>query len=44
MLKAYRAVREEGLVNVKLGNCGRFARTPEEWDTLLEAVGLEAIS
>jgi pyruvate formate lyase activating enzyme len=43
MLDAYRAVREEGLVNVKLGNCGRFARTSEEWETLVDAVGLEAI-
>ena len=44
MLEAYQAVREEGLLNVKLGNCGRFARTSEEFETLLAAVGPEAIA
>jgi len=29
--------------NVKLGNCGRFARTPQEFETLLAAVGPEAV-
>jgi pyruvate-formate lyase-activating enzyme len=43
MLEAYQAVREEGLVNVKLGNCGRFARRPGEFETLLDTVGAEAI-
>jgi hypothetical protein len=42
MSEAHRAVREAGLLNVKLGNCGRFARMPEEFETLL-AVGSEAI-
>jgi pyruvate-formate lyase-activating enzyme len=44
MIEAYQVVREEGLLNVKLGNCGRFARTPEEFESLLTAVGPEAIS
>jgi pyruvate-formate lyase-activating enzyme len=43
MVRAYQAVREEGLLNVKLGNCGRFARTSEDFETLLAAVGPEAI-
>lgn len=43
MLEAYQAVREEGLVNVKLGNCSHFARTPGEFETLLAAVGPEAV-
>jgi pyruvate formate lyase activating enzyme len=44
MLEAYQVAREEGLQNVKLGNCGRFARTSEEWETLQTEVGLDAIS
>lgn len=44
MLEAYRAVREAGLVNVKLGNCGRFAQTSEKWEALLAVVGPEAIA
>ncbi|MEM4445679.1 MAG: radical SAM protein [Candidatus Jordarchaeales archaeon] len=43
MVKAYLAVKETGLKNVKLGNCGVFARTREDWDILLATVGLEAI-
>jgi hypothetical protein len=35
MIEAYGAVQEAGLLNVKLGNCGRFARAPEEFETLL---------
>jgi hypothetical protein len=43
MIEAYGAVREAGLLNVKPGNCGRFARAPEESETLLAAVGPESI-
>jgi pyruvate-formate lyase-activating enzyme len=43
MLQAYRAAREAGLLHVRLGNCGRFARTEAEFETLLEAVGAEGI-
>jgi pyruvate-formate lyase-activating enzyme len=43
MLLAYQAAHKAGLLNVKLGNCGCFARAPEEFETLLAAVGPEAI-
>ncbi len=43
MLEAYEAVREIGLQQVRLGNLGVFARTEEQWVTLLEAVGQEGI-
>jgi pyruvate formate lyase activating enzyme len=43
MLEAYRAARQAGLQNIRLGNCSRFARTPEEWEALLAAVGPEAV-
>ena len=43
MVAAYQAARRAGLLNVKLGNCARFARTPQEFETLLSAVGLQAI-
>jgi hypothetical protein len=43
MIDAYRAARKVGLLNVKLGNCGCFARIPGEFETLLAAVGPEAI-
>jgi len=43
MAKAYFAVREVGLKNVKLGNCHVFARTEEDWSLLLALVGKEAI-
>jgi hypothetical protein len=43
MIEPYKAVREAGLLNVKPGNCGRFARAPEESETLLAAVGPESI-
>jgi pyruvate-formate lyase-activating enzyme len=44
MLKAYQVACEEGLVNVKLGNCGHFARTPEDFDRLIATVGMEGIA
>jgi pyruvate-formate lyase-activating enzyme len=43
MVGAYQAVREAGLSQVRLGNCGVFCRTAEQWDALLEAVGPEGI-
>ena len=32
-----------GLRQVRLGNCGVFARTAEGWEALLDRVGLEGI-
>jgi pyruvate-formate lyase-activating enzyme len=43
MVEAYQASREAGLRQVRLGNCGVFARTAEEWESLLAAVGREGI-
>jgi pyruvate-formate lyase-activating enzyme len=43
MLRAYFAARDAGLENVKLGNCGVFAKSEAEWRTLLSIVGREAI-
>jgi pyruvate-formate lyase-activating enzyme len=43
VVETYEAVRETGLRQVRLGNCGVFARTAEQWTTLLERVGVEGI-
>ncbi len=43
MVRIYRKVRETGLNNVKLGNCGVFARTAQDWEQLLKKVGKEGI-
>ena len=43
MLKTYLSVKDVGLKNVKLGNCHVFARTNEEWELLVSAVGMESI-
>ncbi|MEM2778790.1 MAG: radical SAM protein [Candidatus Jordarchaeales archaeon] len=43
MVNAYFAVKKVGLRNVKLGNCGVFARTQKDWDILITLVGREAI-
>ena len=43
MLRAYLAIKDVGLKQVKLGNCHVFARTKEDWDLLLAAVGAEGI-
>lgn len=43
MVDAYFAVKKAGLRKVKLGNCGVFARTQKDWDTLTALVGPEAI-
>jgi pyruvate-formate lyase-activating enzyme len=43
MLHVYSAVREVGLKRVKLGNCGVFARSGEEWNLLIAVVGREGL-
>ena len=43
MAETYETVREIGLCQVRLGNCGVFARTAEQWETLLGRVGLEGL-
>ena len=43
MVETFRAVREEGLKNVKLGNIGVFAKTQEDLRLLVSLVGLDAI-
>jgi pyruvate-formate lyase-activating enzyme len=43
MIQAYTAVIETGLRQVRLGNCGVFARTTEQWHALLEATGEDAL-
>jgi pyruvate formate lyase activating enzyme len=43
MIETYEAVRELGLCQVRLGNCGVFARTDEQWMVLLETVSVEGI-
>jgi hypothetical protein len=43
MVRIYHKVRETGLNNVKLGNCGVFARTAQDWEHLLKKVGKEDI-
>ncbi len=44
MLEAYAAVKEIGLRQVKLANPSVFARTTEDWDHLLAAVGRESVA
>jgi pyruvate-formate lyase-activating enzyme len=43
MAEACEAACEAGLRQVRLGNCGVVARTPEQWATLVERVGPERI-
>jgi pyruvate formate lyase activating enzyme len=43
MLEAYDAARETGLQQIRLGNCGVFARTPEQWQRLRAAVGQDGM-
>jgi pyruvate-formate lyase-activating enzyme len=43
MINAYLRVKEVGLKHVKLGNCGVFAKSEEEWSLLLAAVGAEGV-
>ena len=44
MLKAYRALREEGLRNVRLGNVGVFCRTIECIGRLISELGRDAVA
>lgn len=43
MVKTYLAVKDVGLKNVKIGNCGVFVKTREEWNLLVGVVGKEAV-
>ena len=43
IIKTFLAVKDVGLKNVKLGNCGIFAKTERDWEILLSVVGLESI-
>ena len=43
MVRIYNRVKEIGLNNVKLGNCGVFAKGSEDWQNLLKEVGKEGI-
>ncbi len=43
MLRAYHLAKEIGLSKVKLGNCGIFTRTNQDWEFLLKEVGKEGI-
>jgi pyruvate-formate lyase-activating enzyme len=43
MIQACEAVCEVGLRHVQLGNCGVFARTPEQWQALADRVGVDRI-
>ncbi len=43
MVRVFKSVKQIGLRNVKLGNCGVFARINRDWEYLLSEVGKEAI-
>jgi len=43
MIRAYFAAKDAGLKNVRIGNCGVFAKTSEEWSILLSTLGVEAV-
>lgn len=43
MLDVFHKVKNTGLKNVKLGNCGVFTKTNQEWEKLLNEVGKEGI-
>ena len=43
MLKSSFAVKDIGLKNIRLGNVGIFAKTQDEWNTLLALAGEDAI-
>ncbi len=43
MLKSYFSVKDIGLKNIRLGNIGVFAKTQDEWNTLLALAGDDAI-
>ncbi len=39
MVRIYHRVREKGLKNIKLGNCGVFARNQKDWQYLIQEIG-----
>ena len=39
MIRVFRNVKEIGLKNIKLGNCGVFAKSHKDWEYLLQEVG-----
>ena len=43
MVRIYHRVKEIGLNNVKLGNCGVFAKSNQDWERLLNEIGKEGI-
>jgi len=43
MMDAFHKVKKTGLKNVKLGNCGVFIKTNQDWEILLNEVGKEGI-
>lgn len=43
MIRVFHRTKEIGLKNVKLGNCGTFARSREDWERLIKEVGKEGI-
>ncbi len=43
MINAYDVIKDVGLKNVKLGNCGVFAKTERDWKRLLDTVGKAGI-
>jgi pyruvate-formate lyase-activating enzyme len=43
MVRVFKRVKRKGLQNVKLGNCGVFAKSNKDWEHLLQEVGTENI-
>jgi pyruvate formate lyase activating enzyme len=43
MIRVFHRVKEMGLKNVRLGNCGIFAKNDKDWEYLLKEVGKEAV-
>lgn len=43
MIRVYHRIKQTGLKNVKLGNCGVFAKRPQDWEDLLREVGKNGI-
>jgi pyruvate formate lyase activating enzyme len=39
MLEAYEAARAVGLVNIRLGNVGKFVKSDADYEALVKAVG-----
>ncbi len=43
MVRVFKSIKEIGLRNVRLGNCGVFARSSKDWEYLLQEAGKECI-